>query len=78
VDERIDLRVLAPSPERVFFERCPICLSSGSMTAEHVPPEVIGGRVMTSTCDRCNNELGASIDRPFVDSMFGRLGSFKL
>jgi hypothetical protein len=78
VDERFDLHVLDPSPERVFFERCPICLSSGSMTAEHVPPETIGGRVITSTCDRCNNELGSSIDRPFVDSMFGRFGSFKL
>lgn len=48
------------------------------MTAEHVPPEAIGGRVMTSTCDRCNNQLGSLIDRPFVDSMFGRFGSFKL
>lgn len=33
---------------------------------------------MTSTCDRCNNELGSSIDRPFVESMFGRFESFKL
>lgn len=48
------------------------------MTDEHVPPEAIGGTVMTSTCNRCNNELGSSIDRPFVDSMFGRFSSFKL
>lgn len=48
------------------------------MTDEHVPPGAIGGKVMTSTCDRCNNELGSSIDRPFVDSMFGRFRSFKL
>lgn len=78
VDERFDLYVLDPLPERVFFERCPICLSTGSMTAEHVPPEAIGGRIITLTCDRCNNELGSSIDKPFVDSMFGRFGSFKL
>jgi hypothetical protein len=78
MDERFGLYLLDPSPERVFFERCPICLSTGSMTAEHVPPEAIGGRVMTSTCDRCNNDLGSSIDRPFVDSMFGRFGRFKL
>jgi hypothetical protein len=78
VDERFDLYVLDPLPERAFFERCPICLSTGSMTAEHVPPEAIGGRVITSTCDRCNNELGSSIDRPFVDSMFGRFEGFKV
>lgn len=78
VDEHFDLHVLQPPPERLDFERCPVCLSTGSMTAEHVPPEAIGGRVMTSTCERCNNELGSSIDRPFVDSMFGRFSSFKL
>lgn len=78
VDERFDLYLLSPSPERVTFDRCPVCLSTGSMTAEHVPPEAIGGRVMTSTCDRCNHELGSLVDRPFVDSMFGRFGNFKL
>jgi hypothetical protein len=48
------------------------------LTAEHVPPAAVGGRVMTATCDRCNHELGSSIDAPFVDSMFGRFGDFKL
>lgn len=33
---------------------------------------------MTSTCDRCNNKLGSLIDKPLVDSMFGRFASFKL
>lgn len=78
VDEHFDRHVLLPLPERTYFDRCPICLSAGSMTDEHVPPEALGGTVMTSTCRRCNNELGSSIDRPFVDSMFGRFSSFKL
>ncbi|MGD9702814.1 MAG: HNH endonuclease [Ilumatobacteraceae bacterium] len=78
MDEYFDLHVLSPSPERVTFDQCPICLSMGPMTAEHVPPEAVGGTVVTSTCVRCNNELGSSIDRPFVDSMFGKFGSFKL
>ena len=33
---------------------------------------------MTSTCHRCNHVLGSLIDRAFVDSMFGRFGSFRL
>lgn len=65
--------ILQPSPSRVDFDQCPICLSAEQLTEEHVPPEAVGGRVMTTTCTRCNNELGSSIDSPFVDSMFGRM-----
>lgn len=78
MDERFDYYMRDPSPEPVSFAQCPICLSSDPTSAEHVPPEAIGGRIMTSTCVPCNNELGSSIDAPFVDSMFGRFRSFKL
>jgi hypothetical protein len=78
VDSQFDLHILQPAPNRVDFGTCPICLSSEPHTEEHVPPAAVGGRVMTSTCSPCNNELGSSIDKPFVDSMFGRLATFSL
>ena len=36
------------------FDRCPIC-GDPATTGEHVPPEVLGGRVMTRTCGPCNH-----------------------
>lgn len=78
IDATHDLHLLEPPPGRVDFDRCPICLSTGPLTEEHVPPEAVGGRVVTSTCSPCNNNLGSWIDRPLIDSMFGRFASFKL
>lgn len=40
------------------FDRCPICLSTGPLTDEHVPPERLGGSILTTTCARCNNRYG--------------------
>lgn len=77
-EDRFDLLLLDPPPDRVTFDRCHICLSTGPLTAEHVPPEAVGGRVLTSTCGPCNHKLGSLIDKPLVDSMFGRFKSFKL
>jgi hypothetical protein len=77
-EQHFDLLLLDPPPDRMTFDRCPICLSTGPLTAEHVPPEAVGGRVLTSTCDRCNHKLGSLIDKPLVDSMFGTFHSFKL
>jgi hypothetical protein len=41
------------------FGECPICLEPTSGTREHVPPESIGGNVMTRTCEPCNNKFGS-------------------
>lgn len=42
---------------------CPICLArTTEMHAEHVPQTALGGEVMTSTCQRCNNDLGSRVE----------------
>lgn len=52
-----------PPLEPFYFDRCPICLVGPADSAEDVPPRSISGTVLTRTCRRCNNELGAKIDR---------------
>ena len=42
------------------FDLCPICLDPEPTSEEHVPPQSLGGRVMTLTCNRCNNDLGTA------------------
>ncbi len=49
------------------FDRCPICLDSTPMNKEHVPPVPLGGSVMTTTCARCNNELGSRLEASLID-----------
>jgi hypothetical protein len=44
------------------FDRCPICLEPNPTSKEHVPPESVGGAVMTLTCLRCNNDLGSRVE----------------
>jgi len=41
---------------------CPICLESAATEREHVPQEALGGRRMTKTCERCNNDLGSKVE----------------
>jgi hypothetical protein len=41
------------------FGECPICLQPTSGTREHVPPQSIGGNVMTRTCETCNSRFGS-------------------
>jgi hypothetical protein len=48
------------------FDRCPICLSPDPISAEHLPPAALGGRSMTRTCSRCNNDLGR-IEAELID-----------
>jgi len=48
------------------FDACPIC-GSPATDKEHVPPEAMGGRVMTRTCEPCNNRLGARVEADLVD-----------
>jgi len=48
--------------EPLHFECCPICFDSDHLTNEHVPMQALGGVVMTSTCKRCNCDLGSSVE----------------
>lgn len=61
------LEVVAVSSFR--FPLCPICLEPDPDKAEHVPPESLGGKVMTWTCQKCNNDFGTAEEqlRGFID-----------
>jgi hypothetical protein len=49
---------------------CPICdrgfrrpaVEAGVLTAEHVPPDSLGGRELLLTCKDCNNTAGTELD----------------
>jgi hypothetical protein len=49
---------------------CPLCdrafpkaaIQSGDLTAEHVPPDSLGGRAILLTCKECNNISGTNLD----------------
>ena len=49
-----------------MFDSCPIC-GEPATDDEHVPPNSVGGEVMTRTCRLCNNELGRTIEADLVD-----------
>jgi HNH endonuclease len=66
--------VIRPIP-RFDFDVCPICFSASNLTDEHVPPEALGGKVLTRTCRRCNNTLGSRVDEPFRNWMLQRFMS---
>lgn len=63
VDVRIH-RVLAA--EKLVFVHCPLCLDAEPTTDEDVPPQSIGGKVMTSTCGTCNNLAGTRTEEDFI------------
>jgi hypothetical protein len=48
------------------FESCPIC-GQAATDDEHVPPESVGGKVMTRTCGPCNNVLGSRVEADLTD-----------
>jgi hypothetical protein len=56
---------------------CPICLSECPRTKEHVPQGGLGGIEMTTTCKRCNNELGSRFERELQDWFDGALVDVK-
>ena len=49
---------------------CPLCdrafpkaaIQSGDLTAEHVPPDSLGGRAILLTCKECNSISGTNLD----------------
>ncbi|MDZ5447547.1 HNH endonuclease [Micromonospora sp. 4G57] len=49
-----------------FPERCPIC-GEPATSDEHVPPQRLGGQIMTRTCHPCNNRLGSHVEPDLVD-----------
>lgn len=51
----------------IFFGKCPICFEDDPQSKEHVPPRALGGSVMTTTCYRCNNDLGSRVEAPLLD-----------
>jgi len=51
----------------VYFSKCPICFEDDPQSKEHVPPRALGGSVMTTTCYRCNNDLGSRVEAPLLD-----------
>lgn len=55
--------------EGAKFSVCPICFDPEPSVAEHVPPVSLGGRVMTWTCPKCNNDFGPAENqlRSFID-----------
>jgi hypothetical protein len=63
------IEVLQPQ----HFAKCPICGDPEAASAEHVPPERLGGTVMTRTCTRCNNEFGSKVKADLVDWYDGAL-----
>lgn len=52
------------------FTACPICLSLEADSAEHIPPLSLGGKVMTTTCKRCNNGFGSRVEKSLADLYF--------
>lgn len=65
---------------------CPLCLGlidattndgAREITAAHVYPKALGGKLVTVTCRRCNNRVGSEIEphlinwHRFADVMFG-------
>jgi hypothetical protein len=58
-----------PQPIGQFYA-CPCCLmaygsdalDAGIFTAEHVPPQAVGGHKLVLTCQRCNHSAGSAFD----------------
>ncbi len=69
-DSRLKLKL-----DRDDIVICPLCfnkyftregIGTGDLTAEHAPPDKLGGKVGTLTCRDCNNNHGASLDSHLV------------
>ncbi|MEV0453899.1 hypothetical protein [Catellatospora methionotrophica] len=63
--EQITVTVLEVLKPRMF-DRCPIC-GDPATSDEHVPGQSLHGRVMTRTCEPCNNGLGARVEPALLD-----------
>lgn len=54
------------------FDACPICGDPTATEDEHVPPGGIGGKMMTWTCKRCNNNFSSKVEVDLLDWVRGR------
>jgi HNH endonuclease len=61
----VDVTVLDEIKAR-FFDACPIC-GDPATTDEHIPPQSLGGKIMTRTCGPCNNDLGSRVEADLTD-----------
>jgi hypothetical protein len=75
--ERLDIEILALA-QPMNFDRCPICSERTPTSKEQVPPAAIGGAAMTTSCTRCNNELGSRLEAPLIDWLEDAVGSVSL
>jgi hypothetical protein len=75
--ETVSVEILALAGS-MDFDRCPICLDPEPTSKEQVPPAALGGSVMTTTCTRCNNELGSRLEAPLLDWWEDAVGSVSL
>jgi hypothetical protein len=63
---------------------CIFCknISSNSTSVEHVIPESLGNieHVLPQgwVCDNCNNYFAREIEKPFLDSLYGRISRFEM
>ncbi|MFY1659422.1 HNH endonuclease [Micromonospora sp. WMMD1274] len=69
--ESAEVTLIEPIRPRVF-ESCPIC-GDPATSKEHIPPDRIGGKVMTRTCLPCNNRLGSNVETDLLDWVEGAL-----
>lgn len=69
---QVTLTTIGPIAAHMFPD-CPIC-GAPATSAEHVPPAAIGGRVVTRTCEPCNNRLGSLVEPDLIDWVDGAVG----
>ena len=64
--------------------RCIFCKSdsNGSVSVEHIIPESLGNidHILPAgwVCDSCNNYLALKVEKPFLDSLYGRNMRFEM
>lgn len=78
VGDKSTFRALPVVFEFVDFGICPICLSPGPTSREHVPPHSIGGNVLVLTCELCNNEFGSKYEPHLQGWYEGSIGKVKI
>jgi hypothetical protein len=74
--EDVDIELVQEIGPR-SFDRCPIC-GDPATEDEHVPPQSIGGEVMTRTCGPCNHRFGSYVEPDLLDWLDGVMLSTRL
>ena len=64
--------------------RCVFCkeCSDSSRSVEHIMPEALGNKNHTLppgwVCDNCNNYFAREVEKPFLDTLYGRSSRFSM